>query len=73
MRNTPWMRHAGAWTAAALLALGLAGCGGSDDPSLRVSTRQGVVEGLEASSHHQYLGLPYAAAPVGALRWAAPA
>lgn len=71
--NTPWMRRAGAWTSAALLALGLAGCGGSDDSSLRVSTRQGVVEGVEASTHHQYLGIPYAAAPVGARRWAAPA
>ncbi|MBI5255194.1 MAG: carboxylesterase family protein [Burkholderiales bacterium] len=54
------------------IGLGLAACGSDDDLPLQVSTRQGAVEGLETDTGYQYLGIPYAAPPVGALRWAAP-
>ncbi|MBU6329160.1 MAG: carboxylesterase/lipase family protein [Acidobacteria bacterium] len=38
-----------------------------------VATTLGSLRGIAASDHQAFLGIPYAAAPVGALRWAAPA
>jgi carboxylesterase type B len=38
-----------------------------------VQTRQGAAKGLTADGADKFLGLPYAAPPVGALRWRAPA
>jgi para-nitrobenzyl esterase len=38
----------------------------------RVKTRQGIVEGKEDAAGHAFLGIPYAAPPVGDLRWKAP-
>ncbi len=54
----------------------MASCGGSDsstvsDPNL-VQTAQGQAKGVAVNGVHAYLGLPYAAPPVGALRWKAP-
>lgn len=37
-----------------------------------VATREGLVEGLAQGALTQYLAIPYAAPPVGALRWRAP-
>jgi para-nitrobenzyl esterase len=37
-----------------------------------VTTTSGPVEGHEGDDHVSFLGIPYAAAPIGELRWAAP-
>jgi para-nitrobenzyl esterase len=42
------------------------------DVSPQVETRQGTVEGLRAKGVSEYLGIPYAAPPVGELRWRPP-
>jgi para-nitrobenzyl esterase len=60
-----------------LLCLALAGCVVSSDPlsaAGRVRTDRGVVEGVPASdpSVTVFLSIPYAAPPVGDLRWRAP-
>jgi len=39
---------------------------------MRIETRRGVVEGLAVDGVQSYLGLPYAAPPVGSLRWMPP-
>jgi len=66
-----------------VLATCLAGCGTSADGSggtggspgargLVVETRLGSVEGLENDGVYSYRGIPYAAPPIGALRWKPP-
>src|SRR5262245_10415364 len=54
---------------AAAAATRAAAAGGS---ALVVSTDKGKVQGKSAEGIDQFLGVPYAAPPVGALRWAAP-
>lgn len=49
----------------------LAGCGSSDDPT-HVVTDKGAVRGIETATARQFLGIPYAAPPTGALRWKPP-
>jgi len=44
----------------------------AESSSLKVKTRTGVVEGKNEGSVHAFLGIPYAAPPVGNLRWKAP-
>ncbi|GAB4569598.1 MAG: carboxylesterase family protein [Rhizobacter sp.] len=58
--------------AGATLALGLVACGGNDS-NFEVNTTLGAVSGTETASSYAYLGIPYAAPPVGNLRWRAPA
>lgn len=43
------------------------------DGSLTVSTRLGALAGVEIGQTRAFLGVPYAAPPVGRLRWARPA
>lgn len=58
------------------VAFALAGCGGGGsgpaDPTV-AQTQQGAVKGTAANGVVQFLGLPYAAPPTGALRWRPPA
>ncbi|MFC7673105.1 carboxylesterase/lipase family protein [Mycolicibacterium sp. GCM10028919] len=68
-----------AFLAAALLIGGCGGAGSSTessalppDPAV-VTTAQGDVRGVVAPDHRFFGGLPYAAPPVGALRWQPPA
>ncbi len=37
-----------------------------------VMTDEGPVQGVAAGNHREFLGIPYAAPPIGALRWQAP-
>lgn len=46
--------------------------GGGGDP-LHVETAEGPVQGIERGATRAFLGIPYAAPPVGDLRWRAPA
>ncbi|HEX3139840.1 MAG TPA: carboxylesterase family protein [Rhizobacter sp.] len=70
---------ASAW--ALTLAHLLSACGGSDDDAPApaaaptVTTQYGTLEGAlhGSGSMKQFLGIPYAAPPVGELRWKAPA
>jgi carboxylesterase type B len=59
----------GATAAPAALA---ASSGAGHGNGLIVATDRGLVEGAYAEGTDQFLGVPYAAPPVGALRWAAP-
>ncbi len=60
--------------AVALVAGSLAAPGASADAGhgLIVRTDRGLIEGMSAEGADQWLGIPYAAPPVGTLRWAAP-
>lgn len=61
---------------AALVAflLGASGPVGSAPPEPPVvSTAQGRVRGIDGDGYHAFLGIPYAAPPVGPRRWARPA
>ena len=44
----------------------------ADGSALVVVTDKGKIQGKSAEGTDQFLGIPYAAPPVGALRWAAP-
>ena len=70
-------RPAGAVALAAIAASLLAGCWGSDtfNPPENRATTFGSVKGVNdsaASGTYYWLGIPFAAPPVGALRWKAP-
>jgi para-nitrobenzyl esterase len=76
------LARAGRTLAAAALAVGVAGLPGvgasaSDraGPALLplvVRTHDGLVKGLRTTLAREFLGIPYAAPPVGALRWRPP-
>ncbi len=55
---------------AAMLADGA--CGNARAADLTIDTTGGVVQGISTPSANEYLGIPYAAPPTGALRWKAP-
>lgn len=59
---------------AGMAILGLGSCQTRTELGLQVKTQQGVIEGLadEQGTLKMYLGVPFAAAPVGDLRWVAP-
>lgn len=57
---------------ACCLFLVACGSSGSDSDSLRVSTRSGKIKGYEVNSTYAFLGIPFAAPPVGELRWKPP-
>jgi para-nitrobenzyl esterase len=69
-------RTMGAALAAAAVSLIVGGAsvqtqGGRPEPTAR--TRQGQVHGISVGAVEQFRGLPYAAAPLGDLRWRPPA
>ena len=61
-----------------MLALTVVACGGGnerpdgEDALTRVMTTHGPVRGTAGPSMVQFKGIPYAAPPIGALRWRAP-
>jgi carboxylesterase type B len=68
---------AGLLLAAATLVTGAvaapaASAGAGNGNGLIVQTDRGLIEGTHAEGTDQFLGIPYAAPPAGALRWAAP-
>jgi para-nitrobenzyl esterase len=73
VQRESFMRHMMMGAAALLLA----GCGsniGKPEAAALITTPQGPVQGVstEDTSIYNFKGLPFAAAPVGDLRWAAP-
>ncbi len=54
-----------------LLSMSMASLAASSAP--QVKTRAGVIEGKVEGAAHAFLGIPYAAPPVGELRWKPPA
>ncbi|MFT3812167.1 MAG: carboxylesterase/lipase family protein [Acidovorax sp.] len=61
-----------AFSMGTLLACALTACGGSGGDANTIATDKGVVTGKETAGYRQFLGIPYAAAPTGALRWQPP-
>jgi para-nitrobenzyl esterase len=79
MRAMRWRRNLGLSIAAGAAAAALAATGvaaaGTSTPGSRspvVATADGLLRGTTAGSDHEFLGIPYAAPPVGNLRWKAP-
>lgn len=54
-----------------MLAMWLVGCAGERDP-LEVEIDTGVLHGIQQGGTRAFLGIPYAAPPVGADRWRPP-
>jgi len=50
----------------------LCGCGSGSGPTDTIMTESGPVRGMQTEAVDEYLGIPYAAAPVGELRWLPP-
>lgn len=50
----------------------LSACTKKEEVTLQVKTQYGVLEGFEENGVKKFLGVPFAQAPVGELRWKAP-
>jgi len=57
---------------AAMVAMMMTACAQKTEVTLQVKTQAGVVEGIAEDGIKKFLGVPFAAAPVGDLRWKAP-
>ena len=57
---------------AAVVAMMMTACTQKTEVTLQVKTQAGVVEGIAEDGIKKFLGVPFAAAPVGDLRWKAP-
>ena len=74
MKSIPRPGRLGAALAITALALGACGGSGGDSPQTR-DTAYGQVEGVDDSAKsgtYFWMGIPFAQAPAGALRWKAP-
>src|SRR2546430_932701 len=58
---------------ALLLSASVASAAAQEGSTLHVKTETGIVEGKMQDSSRVFLGIPYAAPPIGELRWKAPA
>ena len=56
----------------ASIALGVAGCSRTASPELQVDTSEGAVQGTNEAGVTSFKGIPFAALPIGELRWRAP-
>jgi len=72
LKTTPHLHRLAFTVIAALLAFTPNTIFAADTGGLQVKTRQGQVEGTMNGSVRTFLGIPYAAPPVGPLRWKAP-
>jgi para-nitrobenzyl esterase len=70
MRKSVCLRLLGVVVAAGSAVAALAGPSSANDSIVRTSN--GLVRGTIAPDHRSFLGIPYAAPPVDALRWRAP-
>src|SRR4051812_32171835 len=70
MNNATMAKRAGSIAVAAALAIGVIGVAAAGPD--QISVTGGAVSGIDVDGVRSYRGIPYAAPPVGALRWKAP-
>jgi para-nitrobenzyl esterase len=72
LKTKPYRNRLVCTVIAALLAFTSNMLLAAENSGLQVKTRQGAVEGTLNGSVRSFLGIPYAAPPIGPLRWKAP-